>query len=87
LRKDAKTDPSTKRIVCLGAGGAGRAICVELALAGASHILVVNRPASGRGQALVETLNEKTSTRAHFHSWEGEFSVPEGTDVLVNAIQ
>jgi len=85
LREDAATNPAGKRVVCLGAGGAGRAICVELALAGASHILIVNRPASGRGQALVKTLDEKTPARADFHPWEDEFAVPDGTEILVNA--
>ena len=37
-------DVKGKRIVVLGAGGAARAICVELALAGAAHITIVSRP-------------------------------------------
>ena len=37
-------DVKGKRIVILGAGGAARAICVELALAGAAHITIVSRP-------------------------------------------
>lgn len=36
-------DPAGKRIVLLGAGGAARAIAVELALAKADSIIVVNR--------------------------------------------
>src|SRR5919201_3083558 len=36
-------DPAGQRVVLLGAGGAARAIGVELALAGVGHIRVVNR--------------------------------------------
>ena len=78
------TDPQGKRIVLLGAGGAARAIAVELALAGAATITVVNRSAE-RGQSLVDRLNEKTPTPAALLPWEGEFRVPADTDVLVNA--
>src|SRR4051812_7839590 len=35
------TDPRGKRVVLFGAGGAARAIAVELALAGAAHFTVV----------------------------------------------
>ena len=43
------TDPAGKDVVLFGAGGAARAIAVELALAGAASIHVVNRdPKRGR---------------------------------------
>jgi shikimate dehydrogenase len=84
LRHDAGVDPAGKRIVVLGAGGAARAVTVELALAGAAHITVVNRTA-GRGQTLVELLNEKTPASADFVSWERTYALPSDTDVLVNA--
>src|SRR5205807_1258289 len=56
-------DPRGKRVVMFGAGGAARAIGVELALAGAREITVVNR-GHDRGEALVALLNEKTPTEA-----------------------
>lgn len=77
-------DPAGKRAVVLGAGGAARAITVELALAGAEHITVVNRSVE-RGQALVDLLNAKTQTPAAFVPWEGEYAVPAETHVLVQA--
>lgn len=77
-------DPNGKRIVVLGAGGAARAIAIELALAGAASISVVNRSAE-RGASLVDRLNEKTSTPAALLPWEGDFRLPADTDVLVNA--
>jgi len=78
------TDPSGKNIVMFGAGGAARAIGVELSLAGARHITLVNRSAN-RGETLVRLLNEKTAVRAEFVKWEGDYNVPEGTDVIINA--
>jgi len=84
LREDASSDPAGKRVTVLGAGGAARAITVELALAGAKSIIIVNRTAS-RGQALVDLLEEKTSVKTTFHHWIDTFSIPEDTDILVNA--
>src|SRR5258708_31606196 len=53
------TDPAGKRFVMFGAGGAARAIGVELALAGSARITIVNRSES-RGQVLVHLLKAKT---------------------------
>lgn len=76
------TDARGKRVVLLGAGGAARAIGVELALAGAAEIRVVNRNID-RGTALVQLLNERTSTHAHFDHWLSDYAIPVTTDVLV----
>jgi shikimate 5-dehydrogenase len=57
------TDIEGKAVVLFGAGGAARAVGVELALAGASRITVVNR-GHDRGQRLVDLLNKKTPTNA-----------------------
>jgi shikimate dehydrogenase len=78
------TDPAGKRIALLGAGGAARAIAVELALAGAGEITIVNRSAE-RGEALAAILRDKTSVPASFVAWQGDYSVPPEIDVLVNA--
>lgn len=77
------TDPRGKRIVLLGAGGAARAIGVELALAGASRVTVINRGAE-RGRQLAQLLAERTSIQAEFVAWDADFSVPADVDVLVN---
>jgi len=84
LTADAGVDPRGKRVVVLGAGGAARAITVELALAGAETLVVVNRSAR-RGEELVELLNSRTSVRASHVAWEGAYAVPAGTEILVNA--
>lgn len=84
LRDEGHTDPAGKRVVVLGAGGAARAIAVELALAGAKQITIVNR-SSDRGQSLVELLNEKTAAQADFIPWNQPFSIPEDVAIVVNA--
>jgi shikimate dehydrogenase len=71
-------------VVILGAGGAARAIAVELALAGAASITIVNRTRQ-RGLTLSALINERTAARGAFLEREGNFQVPSGTDLLVNA--
>jgi shikimate dehydrogenase len=77
-------DPSGKTIVMFGAGGAARAIGVELALAGAKRIIIVNRDAK-RGQTLVDLLNAKTKVKAELTVWNKTYAVPSDVDILVNA--
>jgi shikimate dehydrogenase len=77
-------DPKGKTIVMFGAGGAARAIGVELALAGAARITIVNR-GKERGQALVDLLNTKTSAKAELIIWQGAYKVPRDVEILVNA--
>ena len=77
-------DPASKKIVMFGAGGAARAIGVECALAGAAHFRIVNRT-EDRGNELVALLNDKTPVEAVLEKWDGDYTVPEGTDVLINA--
>jgi shikimate dehydrogenase len=77
-------DPKDKSVVMFGAGGAARAIGVELALAGAKSLTVVNRSAS-RGEPLVKMLNEKTKTPAALVVWPENYAIPQGTDIVVNA--
>jgi len=84
LTKDAGVDPAGKRVVVLGAGGAARSITVELALAGAESLTLINRSAE-RGRELVELLNSRTPVRAEFAAWSGSYAIPAGTNILVNA--
>lgn len=79
-----RMDPRGKRVTMLGAGGAARAIGTELALAGASSILVINR-SEKRGKKLVERLKEKTGVEAAYAPWSQRIVPPEGSDVLINA--
>jgi len=78
------TDPKGKKVVIFGAGGAARAIGVEVALAGATEIMIVNRT-TGRGEELTALLDDKLPVSASFIPWEKTFTIPPGTDVLINA--
>ena len=67
-------DPLGKSVVLFGAGGAARAVSVEMALAGASKITVVNRTRE-RGRGLVDLLNSKTSVAASLEVWDSTYSL------------
>ena len=73
-----------RTVTLLGAGGAGRAIAVECALAGAKRVLILNGSPQ-RGEELAALLREKTAADAAYLPWQGTASLPEGTDILVNA--
>jgi shikimate dehydrogenase len=78
------SDPAGASFVVLGAGGAARAIAVEVALAGARSVTVVNRD-RGRGAELVELLRRATPAQAELVPWDASYRVPDDVDVLVNA--
>ena len=84
LREEARLDPHGKRFAILGAGGAARAISVELALAGAAELRVLNRSVE-RGEAMVKDLVSRTGVNAHFEPWTKTYHVTPDVDVLVNA--
>jgi shikimate dehydrogenase len=84
LRLDAGTDPSGLKVVVLGAGGAARAISVELALSGVKHITIVNRTEE-KGRKLSALLKNKIPTDSSFVLWKGDYDIPDDTDIVVNA--
>jgi len=84
LTGDAGVDPKGKKVVLLGAGGAARAVGVELALAGARRIIIVNRTEK-RGEELTALLAEKTPVDASYEKWDTAFRLPSDTDILANA--
>ena len=83
-------DPAGKSLVLLGAGGAARAIGVEMALAGVREIHLVNRSET-RGRELEGLFSGKLndaiggSLSVTYHAWDGDFVIPGGTDIVVNA--
>ena len=77
-------DPAGKTVVLFGAGGAARAIGVELAFAGARRILVVNR-GQARGTELADLLNARTRAKAEFLEWPRGYRIPEDVEIVVNA--
>jgi shikimate dehydrogenase len=80
----ALRDPAGTEVVILGAGGAARAISVEMALAGARKITIVNR-SEERGKALVELLQTRVKIDSNLVIWDEDYVIPESTDVLINA--
>lgn len=81
---ETATSAAGKRALIFGAGGAARAIAVELALAGAAEITVVNRT-SERGEELAAHIGSRTPARARFERWRGTYRLPATVDVVVNA--
>jgi shikimate dehydrogenase len=76
-------DPTGKKVVLLGAGGAARAVGIETALAGAAQFTVVNRSVE-RGETLAKLIQEKTGVPTAFAHWEGDYLPPGDTNVLIN---
>ena len=75
--------PKGKSVVLFGAGGAARAIAVELGLAGTRRITIVNR-SEPRGAELVGLLRDKLQLDAELVVWRGDYAVPAGTDIVIN---
>lgn len=82
--EDVGLDLRGVRAVVLGAGGAARAIAVELAEAGAGHLTLVNRTEE-RGAELASQVRERTGVAADFTPWQGEYAIPADTQLVVNA--
>lgn len=73
-----------QRVVMLGAGGAGRAMAVELAWAGAAHLTLVTRREE-QGREVAATVTRASGVPADWQLWSGEVVVPAGTTLLMNA--
>lgn len=73
-----------KKVTILGAGGAARAIAVECALNGASHINIINRSA-GKGEGLASLIQSETDSSAQYLTWESSMKIPADTQILINA--
>lgn len=79
-------DVKGKKTVVFGAGGASRAICVEMGLAGVGSITIVNRPQDrALGDSLVEILRKNTKVEVSYEDWNGKYAIPADTDIVVNA--
>lgn len=77
-------DVKGKKAIVFGAGGASRAICVEMALAGVAEITVVNIE-QDMGDELMKILRENTQVKANFVFWDHTYQVPADVDIVVNA--
>jgi shikimate dehydrogenase len=77
-------DPQGSRTVIFGAGGAARAIAIELALAGAQKITIVNRSPE-RGKKLAQHVDSRTEADCSFADWTAGYTIPEDSSLVVNA--
>ncbi len=78
------SDVAGKRVLLLGAGGTARGIAVALGQAGVAEIQVANRSVDS-AQSLVDLLGQRLSIPAHVVPWNAQLTVPEETDILINA--
>jgi len=76
-------DPRGKHVMLLGAGGAARAIAVELVLAGVSRLSIANRSAE-RAEELARIVRAAKPIDVSVAGWTGDVAVPQDADVLVN---
>ncbi len=82
--EEANIEIKNKKAFILGAGGASRAIAVELALSGIGEIIIANRDKS-KGETLVNLINDKTNAKASFISWDNTLDIPSDCDMIINA--
>lgn len=78
------TSIAGKRVAMLGAGGAGRAMAVELAWAGAAQLTIITRRES-QGVEVAELVGRASGVPAEWLPWSGEVRIPDGTDIVMNA--
>lgn len=77
------TEPEGKKVVLFGAGGAARAIGVELGLNKVASIDIVNRDA-GRGRDLANLLSQRVGIESKWIPWNGTHDLPEDADLVIN---
>jgi shikimate dehydrogenase len=73
-----------RKVVMLGAGGAGRAMAVEIAWAGAAELTLITRRET-QGREVAELVQRASGVPSTWQSWEAPLQVPSGTDLLMNA--
>ena len=76
-------DPAGQWALILGAGGAARAIAVELALAGAAELWVANRNVA-KATDIANLVNAETNSACSAIEWREDLSVPESATLVVN---
>ena len=83
IRKDASFDPADKTFFCIGAGGAGRAMCSALADAGATKIYVTDIMEES-SRWLVRDINGSFAPIAEYVPFGDFAKIPE-CDCVMNA--
>jgi shikimate dehydrogenase len=80
----AIAEPAGQRVLILGAGGAARAIAVELALAGAAELWVANRNIT-KAAEIAALVTAETDSACTAVEWQEDLTVPESATLVVNA--
>jgi shikimate dehydrogenase len=78
-------DPADRHAVIVGAGLTGRAVALELAMAGTAGVLVVD-PDESRSKKLVEDLGGLQAAPAEWIPSEAVLSIPTHAAIVVNTI-
>lgn len=73
-----------EHVVMLGAGGAGRAMAVEIAWAGAAQLTLVTRR-EAQGREVAERITAVSGVPTQWQAWSAPVQVPAGTTLLMNA--
>jgi len=73
-----------QHVVMLGAGGAGRAMAVEIAWAGAAKMTLVTRREE-QGREVAALVEKASGVPSQWQAWQPEVEVPPGTTLLMNA--
>jgi shikimate dehydrogenase len=83
---EGKWSPGGETVVILGAGGAARAIAIQLALAGTREIHLINRTCA-RARRLAEEIEERIGVFARGYDWTAQDldRIIASSSLLVNA--
>ncbi len=73
-----------QQVVMLGAGGAGRAMAVELGWAGIAGLTIITRRQE-QGEEVAERVRQAAGIPVRWQAWQNPVQVPAGTTLLMNA--
>jgi shikimate dehydrogenase len=73
-----------QQVVMLGAGGAGRAMAVEIAWAGAAQLTLITRREQ-QGREVAEIVTRASGVPCQWMPWQAPLVMPRGTSLLMNA--
>jgi shikimate dehydrogenase len=73
-----------QQVVMLGAGGAGRAMAVEIAWAGAAQLTLITRREQ-QGREVAEIVTRASDVACQWMPWQAPLVLPSGTSLLMNA--
>lgn len=80
LEKDANFNCNNKKALILGAGGAARAVAIQLALAGVKKLYITNRSQDKAAQ-LAGDIEQGTATQTEVLAWGKELPNPRVAEV------